>query len=91
MKHQLNQNAAESKKSKTTKKDQPVVRTFFNIPYVKGLSKALSCVFQTLWYSDYHETPPDPEEDVGKPQEQSSHKRHGRDGVPDTVQVRFEY
>ena len=45
---QLDQKAVEPKKSKTTKKDQPVAKTSITIPYIKGWSASLSRVFSAM-------------------------------------------
>ena len=44
MMQELDQKAAEPKKSKTTKKEQLVTKTSITIVYIKGMSEALSHV-----------------------------------------------
>ena len=45
MKQQIDQKAAEPKKKRTAKKDQAATKNSVTIPYLKGLSEILTCVF----------------------------------------------
>ena len=89
VKQELDQKAAEPKKSKTTKKDQPATKISVTIPYVKSFPEVLSRVFQIHAVATTMKSHQTLRRILVHPKD-NREVRNSMGGVPDVVQVLSE-